>query len=155
MASDFRIQIQGDRPVLRVLAQLRGRLDNLGPAWQEAGDELVARADRRFESKTDPAGNAWEKWRPRTARLRAKEGRGTLLEHTRMLRASLDADASRDHLVLGLGMGYGPYHEIGTRKMARRGLLLARISPEPQLGASDQRMVLDVLMEHLTGGARG
>lgn len=154
MASEFSIQIQGAQPVLQVLAQLRGRLENLGPAWQEVGDELTARADRRFETKTDPSGKAWAPWLPRTARLRAKEGRGTLLEHTRLLRASLNAAASRDHLVLAVGQGYGLYHETGTRKMARRGIFLAQVTPA-QLGEQDNQMVLDILMDHLTGGSRG
>lgn len=155
MASEFSIQVQGTQPILQVLAQLRGRLEDMGPAWQEVGEKLTARADRRFETKTDPAGKPWAKWRPRTARLRAKEGRGTLLEHTRLLRASLGATATRDHLVLGLGRPYGPYLETGTRKMERRGILLAQITPEPQLGEQDSRMVLEILLDHLTGGARG
>ena len=154
MTSDFSIQVQGDRPVLQVLAQLRSRLEDMGPAWQEVGDELTARADRRFETKTDPSGTAWAPWRPATRRMRAKEGRGTLLEHMGLLRASLNADASKDHLVLGLGRSYGPYTELGTSRMVRRGVLLAEVSPEPRLGEQDSQMVLEILMDHLTGGAR-
>lgn len=154
MASEFTIQVQGDRPVLQVLAELRGNLEDMGPAWQEVGDELTARADRRFETKTDPSGTAWAPWRPATRRMRAKEGRGTLLEHTRMLRGSLDAEASQDHLVLGLGRSYGPYHELGTSRMVRRGILLADAGAEPRLGDQDNQVVLEILMDHLTGGAR-
>ena len=155
MASEFSIQVQGAQPVLQVLAQLRGRLENMGPAWQEVGDELTARADRRFETKTDPAGKAWAPWKPATRRLRAKEGRGTLLEYTGLLRASLNALATRDHLVLGLGQAYGPYTETGTRKMARRSVFLGQVAPQPQLGEQDSRAVLEILMDHLSGGARG
>lgn len=155
MVSEFSIKVQGDRPVLQVLARMRGNLEDMAPAWQEVGDELTARADRRFESKTDPAGTAWTPWRPATRRMRVKEGRGTLLQHMGLLRASLDAEASKDHLVLGLGRSYGPFHELGTRRMVRRGILLADVSPEPRLGEQDSQMVLEILMDHLTGGLHG
>lgn len=154
MASEFTIQVQGDRPVLQLLAQMRGHMEDMGPAWQEVGDELTARADRRFETKTDPSGTPWAPWRPATRRLRAKEGRGTLLQHMGLLRASLNAEATKDHLVLGMGRSYGPFHETGTSRMVRRGVLLAQITPEPQLGQQDSQVVLEILMDHLTGGSR-
>lgn len=155
MASDTRITLQGDRQVLQVLAQLRGRLENQAPAWQEAGDELVERARQRFNTKADPDGQPWAPWSLRTARLRAKEGRGTLLEHTGLLRDSLGAQGRPDGLTLSEGRSYGRFHETGTRTMPRRGIFLGQADPEPALGQADARMVLQVLMDHLTGGSRG
>ncbi len=155
MGSEFSIQVQGDRQVLQVLAQLRGNLEDMTPAWQEAADELAARADRRFETKTDPAGNPWTPWSKRTRRLREKEGRGSLLEHTGLMRASLHGEGRKDGLVLGLGRSYAPYHETGTSRMPRRGIFLAQVDPEPALAPGDSQVVLDILMGHLAGGGRG
>lgn len=150
MATEFSVQVQGDRELLQVLADLRGRAGDCLPAWKLIGAELVSNADRRFETKTDPAGNPWAPWSPRTAHLRAKQGRGTLLELTRLMRASLNFEADRDGVAYGLGRSYGPFHETGTRKMPRRGMLLASIDP-PALGGTDRRVVLDLLMEYLHG----
>ena len=150
MASEFSVQVQGDQALLKVLADLRGRTGNLTSAWKLIGAELVSNADRRFETKTDPAGIPWAPWAPRTARLRAKQGRGTLLELTRLMRASLSSTADADGVTFGLGRSYGLFHETGTRKMVRRGMLLASVDPAT-LGDTDRRTVLDILMEHLHG----
>ena len=66
------------------------------------------------------------------------------------MQRSLNSEASRDGVIFGMGRKYGPFHETGTRKMVRRGVLLASIEP-PTLAPKDRRLVLDILMEHLHG----
>lgn len=148
MGSEFTIQVQGDAELLQVLSDMRGRVVNQRPAWDLIGAGLVANADRRFETKTDPAGSPWAPWAPSTARARAKSGRGTLLELTRMMRTSLNHQAEEDGVAIGLGRSYAGFHETGTREMPRRGMLLASLEP-PTLGREDRQLVLDTLMEFL------
>lgn len=156
MVSEFTIQVQGDQALLEVLAALKGRAVNQRPAWDLIGAGLVANADKRFETKMDPTGTPWAPWADSTKRARQKSGRGTLLELTRMMRASLNHQAQEDGVVVGLGRSYAPYHETGTRnkdespRMPRRGMLLASLEP-PTLGREDRQFVLDTLMEFLHG----
>jgi len=156
VASEFTIQVQGDRELLQVLSSLRERAENLQPAWKLIGAELVTNAERRFETKTDPAGVPWEPWKPRTVWMRAHPGKkhkpaiGDLLRFDGWMQRSLNSEASRDGVIFGMGRKYGPFHETGTRKMVRRGVLLASIEP-PTLAPKDRRLVLDILMEHLHG----
>lgn len=158
MTSEWRIDLQGEALVLDRLAALQAAIEHPEPAFQAAADELVTLADRRFQTKTDPAGIPWASWRPRTARRRLKEGynqASNLLEITRGLRLSLHGEGTDEGIVLGMGKSYAPFHETGTRRMARRGILLAQVSPEPALGEPDRRAVLDILGDHLMGAAHG
>ena len=150
MGTEFRIEVQGDQELLQVLAALKARTVNQRPAWDLIGAGLAANADRRFETKTDPAGHPWAAWADITKLARKKSGRGTLLELTRMMRASLNHQAQDDGVVVGLGRSYAGFHETGTRKMPRRGMLLASLEP-PTLGPEDRQWVLDTLMEFLHG----
>lgn len=159
MASEFSIQVRGGMPVLKVLSQLRARMADMTPAWQEVGDELVTRTRLRFRTKTNPDGVPWADWSPEYAEWRKKHtgavGRGQILELTRMMLESINATPHRDGLILGLGRSYAPFHERGTRFMPRRGFLLADYDPEPRLGKQDAAVVLEILTDHLTGGDRG
>lgn len=148
MASEF--TIQGDQALLQILADLKARSVNQRPAWDLIGAGLASNADRRFETKTDPTGTPWAPWADSTKAARAKSGRGTLLELTRLMRASLNHQAQDDGVVVGLGRSYAIFHETGTRKMPRRGMLLAATEPAT-LGNDDRRLVLDTLMEFLHG----
>ena len=135
-----------DQQVLAVLRQLADRLDDLTPALDDVGAALESRVQQRFDLKQDPEGNPWAAWAPSTAELRAKQGRGSLLELTRRMRNSLNHQATRDEVKVGFGVPYAIYHEYGTRRMPRRGLLLTK---SQELAPDDQRLVLEILEEYL------
>lgn len=156
MTSEFRIELTGETAVLARMAELQQAMTHPGPAFQEAADVLVARAeDRLDDTKTDPAGHPWQRWAPATAKRRAKQGYSqpdNLLKITGLMRGSLSGAGDDQGLVLGLGRDYAPFIETGTRKMPRRGILLGEINP-PELADADRDLVLDILGEFLMGEA--
>lgn len=154
MASEFIIQVQGDRELLQVLANLRGRFSNLAPMWREVGARLVKTAKLRFWRKIDPAGRPWPGWSRSYERWRKRKtgavGRESLLELTGHMRDSINSNADDAGVTLGMGRVYAPFHETGTRKMPRRAVFLASTDPA-ELGEQDRRLVIDTLMEFLRG----
>lgn len=52
------IQVQ-DKQVLDMLGELAKRFNNLQPAMEEIGDEIVASTKRRFADGKDPEGTPW------------------------------------------------------------------------------------------------
>jgi len=51
------------------------------------------------------------------------QGCGSLLEHTRGMRDSISHSVESDAVLVGFGKPYALYHETGTKRMERRGLL--------------------------------
>lgn len=143
------IQATGDTGLADRLAALAGRLEDLTPAMEDIAGVLERNVHLRFDLKRDPSGRPWAALRPSTlAQLARGEVGGSLLERTRLMRGSLSAQAGPDYVVIGFGRAYAAYHEFGTRRMARRGLLTA----DPQageLGAEDREDILAVLAGYL------
>ncbi|MCR6497081.1 phage virion morphogenesis protein [Thermomonas sp. S9] len=109
------------------------------PAMREIAMELEARALNRFETERDPAGRPWQPLSPVT--LARKKGRGGILYQTGDLLDSATSRAGRDVAEVGFGLRYAVFHEYGTKKMPRRGLLMA--DPEARtLGEDDKRAIL-------------
>lgn len=99
-----------DKGLSRFLAKALRLLDGQGKPINEAiGAALEQNANLRFDTKTDPAGNPWREWAPSTAKARAAEGRGTLLEYTGRLRDSLTHVADNDSVEVGFGVPYARY----------------------------------------------
>lgn len=140
-------------------AVLRARLDGLTrritapeQLLDDIGAVLEARVQRRFDFKRDPNGEAWDPWAPATARQRRREGRGELLHHggkrSQHLRETLNHRVGVDFVAVGFGATYAQYHEFGTKRMRRRGLLTA----DPlagTLGEEDRRLILQTVVNHL------
>lgn len=142
-----------DRPVLDALEQLRARVSDLSPAMNAIGMELEARISRRFEDETDPNGQLWAPWKPATLKRYPKGGNRRILDRMGDMLDSLNYQADQDSVSVGFGVSYAAYHEWGTRKMARRGMLLA--DPDARtLGEEDRRSILDILSGYLAEGAR-
>ncbi len=133
------------------LRTLVGRLRNRTALHQELADGLLARVDQRFETSQDPTGVAWAAWKPATVKARARKGLlpGRLLvAHTPGLRTSLSSEADAESGRVGFGLPHAVYHEYGTRRMARRGLLTA----DPRTGAlgdRDAALLLQVVRDYL------
>lgn len=142
------IDIQ-DAALLGVLQKLSSQLQDLSQPMAEVGQALESAVSLRFDSQSDPNGQAWAEQSASTKAQRAKAGKTgkTLDEHGTMLDSlswTSDAKTAR----VGFGQAYAAYHEWGTKRMPRRGILMA--NPDAgTLGADDLELVLDVLRGHL------
>lgn len=141
------------------LQELYSRLDNLTPVMEEIGGNLENRVRQRFETATDPNGAPWKPWAESTLEAypfpgtpaAAKYGAGNarLLDRYGTMLGSLNYQADPTSVTIGFANDYAVYHEFGTRKMPRRGMLMGNPTTGT-LGEADERLVLDLLTEWLT-----
>lgn len=137
-----------DRSVLDALRELQGRVADLRPAFDTIGMEIENRVSARFEAERDPSGQAWKPWAERTRKTYPKAGNGRLLDRLGDMLDSLNHQADQDGVSIGFGKDYAVYHEYGTRKMPRRGLLME--DPEARrLAPEDEQTILDILRGYL------
>lgn len=139
------------KPVEDLLSKLLEQMGDLQPAMQAIGQELNNRVSARFETRSDPLGRAWAPWAESTRENYPKDGRGLLLERYGDMLKSLNFQADSSSVRVGFGAVaskqgdvYAAYHEWGTVKMPRRGLLFA----DPDAGTlapDDETAVLDIL----------
>ena len=139
------------KPVDDLLSKLLEQMGNLQPAMQAIGQELNSRVSARFETRSDPLGKAWAPWAESTRENYPKDGRGLLLERYGDMLKSLNFQADSSSVRVGFGAVaskqgdvYAAYHEWGTVKMPRRGLLFA----DPNTGTlapADETAVLDII----------
>lgn len=156
MTIGLQVDLHGIAEIERELVRLVERGHSLGQAHRKIGAVMESRVNQRFDLKRDPAGKAWaphkastrESYRGRDTNKRGKhQPRGSLLVRSGMMRESLGFVASADGVTIGFGRPYALYHEMGTRRMARRGLLM----DDPVAGTlsqDDADAVLDVLFRH-------
>lgn len=162
MADGLRLRIQDDA-VQSYVDTLFERLGDLTPLMEDIGASIERNVELRFDTKRDPAGQPWVPLSPRTRaqydradRRPARGGgveiarRGTLLERTGLMRDSLTYAATSDQVEIGFGRPYAAFHELGTSRMPRRGLLTADPTTG-ELGEDDRRSVLDLLQSYLGG----
>jgi phage virion morphogenesis protein len=144
------LTIQTDDRVFRApLEALYRRLGNLTPVMHEIGMRLESQVSGRFETRMDPAGRAWAPWSPVTVESYPEDGNRKLLDRYSVMLLSLTSEATKDSVRIGFGQAYQTYHEYGTVKMPRRGLLFA--DPEAgTMGEEDEAEVLDVIGLYLT-----
>lgn len=154
MNAGISIEITGYEEIRAALRALVRNSQDLTVPFDRIGAKLRGSIEFRFDTKTDPSG---EKWKPLAgstkARYAIEDGkvgkggrRGSLLERTGFMRASLTHRASSTELVVGFGMAYAQYHEFGTRRMPRRGILLV----DPKLGRfsdEDTAAILKILAD--------
>lgn len=142
-----------DAALVRAVNALQGHLQDLTQPMRDVGQALEGQVSQRFMSMTDPNGEAWESLSKATLAQRAKNGTtgNTLDEHGTMLQ-SLSWQSNAKTATVGFGQPYAAYHEWGTKRMPRRGLLMA--NPDVgTLGADDLELVLDVLADYLSGAS--
>ena len=126
------------------LAQLYRGMGNLTPVMQSIGMELESRISGRFESRTDPSGNAWAPWAQSTVDNYPENGNRRLLDRYGDMLASLSHQADATSVRVGFGQPYAAFHEWGTEHMPRRGLLFS----DPDAGTlaeGDEAAVLHIL----------
>lgn len=126
------------------LAQLYRGMGNLTPVMQDIGMALESRISGRFESRTDPNGNAWAPWAQSTVDSYPEDGNRRLLDRYGDMLESLYHQADATSVRVGFGQPYAAFHEWGTERMPRRGLLFS----DPDAGTladGDEAAVLDIL----------
>ena len=132
------------RSVMDALNELLHRGQDMRPVMDAIGLRMVERVQGRFETETDPNGHAWSPWKPSTVKGYPKDGNGTLLDRYGDMLNSLNHHADANSVTVGFGVLYAGYHEFGTRKMVRRGMLFG--DPEAHtLGTDDEASVLDLI----------
>lgn len=141
--------------VTEYLSQLQRQASNLQPAMQSIGQALQTRISGRFESKRNPLGKSWAPWAESTKKTYPKNGNKKILDRYGDMLASLNHRASRTSVSVGFGAVaskngdvYAAYHEYGTKKMPRRGLLFADPT-QGTISPADNQAILDIIGLHL------
>lgn len=143
MTNPISVEIDS-RSVMDALQQLLRQSQDMRPVMDAIGLSLEERVSGRFETKTDPNGHAWAPWKPSTAKSYPKAGNGTLLDRYGDMLGSLNHHADSNSVTVGFGKPYAQYHEYGTRKMERRGLLMA--DPDTAtLGQEDEASIVELI----------
>lgn len=145
MADPITIQIDS-RSVMDALQELLRRSQDMRPVMDAIGQRLEERVSNRFESKTDPEGHPWAPWKPSTRKSYPKNGNGTLLDRYGDMLDHLNHHADATSVTVGFGKAYARYHETGTARMARRGMLATDTG---QFGPEDERAILDLVHSYL------
>lgn len=137
------------------LNQLLKRMSDMSPVMRGIGQELNTRISNRFETRTDPSGKAWAPWSEAYRETYPKDARGFVLERYGDMLKSLTFQADKSSVRVGFGAVaskngdvYATYHEFGTDKMPRRGMLF----DDPNTGtlsADDETAVLDIIGQFL------
>ncbi|MDR1709663.1 MAG: phage virion morphogenesis protein [Candidatus Accumulibacter sp.] len=125
--------------VKTALDNLESAAHDLSPVMSDIAATLWERVGERFETRHDPVGDLWED---------KKSGEPSALYEHGDLIDSLSRRSNATHAMVGFGQPYAAYHEFGTVKMFRRGLLFA----DPESGAlspDDEEAILDRVHEHL------
>ena len=138
------------------LEKLQASMGNLTPVMSEIGDRLEEKVRQRFETRTDPNGVPWKPWAESTRdgypwpnaktkeRLKYGPGNARLLDRHGDMLDSLNHQADANSVTVGFANDYAVFHEYGTKKMPRRGMLLGNPT-QGSLGADDAADVLDIV----------
>ncbi|QEA11816.1 phage virion morphogenesis protein [Comamonas flocculans] len=141
------------------LADLQARLGDLTEAMQAIGQEMENRIRARFKTETDPDGRKWAQWAESTresypypgtpaAEAMGKPGTGRILDRYGDMLGHLNWDADATSVRVGFAQHYATFHEFGTWKMPRRGLIFQ--DPESgHLAPADEQAVIDILQDWL------
>jgi len=142
------------QPVQAALNELLNRMGDMTPVMNDIGGMLEARVQTRFETETDPLGSAWAGWKPSYGpasggtRPTNTNGNSTILDLYGDMLNSLSWRADAQSVTVGFGVPYAAYHEFGTSKMPRRGLLFANPNAGT-LAPDDETEILDILNDYL------
>lgn len=136
------------RAMQDVLQRLLARTSDLRPAMAGIGMELENRIRDRIDTQTDPAGRAWIGWADSTIARYPQDGHRRVLDRYGDMIRSLSYRADSSSVSVGFSQPYAAFHEFGTQRMPRRGLLT--IDPERgQLAPGDEQAILDILYDLL------
>ena len=134
--------------VLEFLHGLRDKIDDMTPVMDSIGAQMETRVSNRFETQTDPMGVPWSPWAESTKASYPEKGHRFFLYRLGDLLGGISHQADQSSVTYGFDVPYAAYHELGTDKMPRRGLLTA----DPEAGTlsdSDEAAILDVISRYL------
>ena len=117
---------------------------DMSPIMYSIGMTMENHTRERFETKTNPSGSLWAPWKTSTIKSYPKDGNHKLLDRFNDMIGSLNYQVEGNSVLVGFGQPYAKYHEFGTSKMVRRGMLTA----DPvagTLGSGDEQAIMDVL----------
>lgn len=137
-----------DRLVVEFLTELGKRTGNLRGLMDSIGQEMETRVANRFETQTDPSGAPWIQWADSTIANYPDDGNGTILDRYGDMLASLSHHGDDSSVTYGFATPYAAFHEFGTKRMPRRGML----TEDPNAGtlsADDQAAVLGIIEVYL------
>lgn len=142
------------------MRRLQDGLGDMTPVMERIGYTLETNTRNRFETRSDPNGQPWKPWAEQTRATyptpgspfakTEEPGNGRLLDRYGTMLDDLNHQADPNSVRIGFAMPYAAYHEFGTKKMPRRGMLMG--NPDAgTLGKGDERAVLDILNGFLQG----
>lgn len=140
------------QPVFDAINRLLRAGQDMNPVMHAIGKELETKTSNRFETQTDPTGAAWAPWKASTLKTYPKNGNRKKLDRYGDLLDSLTYQADADSALIGFCQPYAEYHEMGTKHMVRRSLLT---DGHGNLGAADERSILDILNAHFARAITG
>lgn len=148
------IEIIEPAPVIDAFNRLISAGQDMRPIMDAIGMEMESCVSARFKSKTDPSGSPWAPWKPSTVKNYPKDGRRKLLDRYNDMLGSLSHQVDGNSVFVGFGQPYAQYHEFGTSKMDRRGMLTADPAAGT-LGAGDEEAIVGILRAALENAWKG
>jgi len=141
------------QPIQDALNELLSRMGDMTPVMEKVGAKLEARVRERFETETDPMGLSWHPWAdsydPAKGGNRPTNGQSTILDLYGHMLKDVHWQADATSVIVGFPQEYAAYHEYGTTKMPRRGMLFA--DPVARtLAPDDEESILDILNDYLS-----
>jgi len=168
------ITVTGSDELRESLQRAVARLERPAALMDVLAERLRANIELRFAAKVDPDGKRWtplaqstkDKYEAQDTVRRGRNAgqvrrRGTLLERTGQMLASLSSNSGDDYAEVGMsrlsdgGQWSVPLlHETGTTRMPRRGIFF-RDWEAGELGAEDEAMLIEevnAFLEDAFGG---
>lgn len=158
MAFSISIKADGESPIMAVLTKLAGF--DKSAMFDEIGSELVTSTQFRFHDQHDVEGNPWKQsWR-------VKMQGGQTLRDTGRLMNSLTHNVMENGVEVGTDFAYAHVLHFGAHILPKTAQYLVfnvagnwrkvkevNIEARPFLGinAEDERMILDIIEEHILG----
>jgi len=154
----FTIRPQGLDAIEAGLGRLLAAANDLRPAMDEIGSQILQRTQRRFEEQKRPDGEDWKELSKKTT-VRRRGAEGPILRITGRLYGSLEYKAQPDAVEIGSNWPYARIHQLGAAqgssgRTRRNGPIpWGDIPARPYLGLSDDDAadVHDIIIHYLAG----
>ncbi len=152
MSDGLTLTVDSASPAIAALRQLAARVADMTPVMEDIGAYLESQIQQRFDLQSDPQGASWAPLAPATLASYVQQHRGvvpgSLLNRTGLMRGGLSHRATASQVEVGFAVPYAGYHEFGTQRMPRRGLITA--DPETAtLAADDEQAIVAIVAAYL------
>jgi phage virion morphogenesis protein len=138
------------RGVTKALRKAIGRCQDMRPAWEVIGMDLLRSVDKNFDAEGRPS--AWAPWSPAYGKWRAENKPGKILTRDARLRRSITSDPDGKGITLGTNVVYAAAQQFGMRRGAkRRGKVTLPARPFLVVQDSDWPKVVKTIGDHIAG----